>query len=193
MRKVNLILFIIIISTPVISHLSCTGVKSDTVQEEHIQSISSIDQFNAIIEHSGNRLIAFNLYADWCMPCHVLEPVLNEIAKENTSKISIYKINADQFPQIIEAFGVNGIPFVVFIKNKKAIYALMGVQPKESYLKIINSYADTSSGKIEEPEGKKIEGLKIKLKPSDTNKHSLLRCYQKAVLKKINPSHKERN
>lgn len=163
MKKVKIILYTLILAIPVIAQLiSCTGAKSDTVQDELVQSISSLEQFNAIVEHSGNRLIAFDLYADWCMPCHVLEPVLKEIAKENSSKVTIYKINADQFPQIIEAFGVNGIPFVVFIKNKKAIYALMGVQPKESYLKIINNYADTSSEKIKEPDGKRVEGLKIK-------------------------------
>lgn len=155
-------LFFFILLLPALLSPGCTGVKSETVQNEYIQTIGSIEQFNAIIEHSGNHLIAFDLYADWCMPCHVLEPLLNEIAKEHSSKVTMYKINADQFPQIIEAFGVNGIPFVVFIKNKKAIYALMGVQPKESYVKIINNYADTSSEKIKEPDGKKVEGLKIK-------------------------------
>lgn len=155
-------LLLLIIALPVLLSPGCTGVKSETVQNEYIQAIGSLEQFNAIIEHSGNHLIAFDLYADWCMPCHVLEPLLNEIAKEHSSKVTMYKVNADQFPQIIEAFGVNGIPFVVFIKNKKAIYALMGVQPKESYVKIINSYADTSAGKVKEPDGKRVEGLKIK-------------------------------
>lgn len=158
----NMLLILLLVAMPVLLSPGCTGAKSDTVQNDYIQPIGSIEQFNAIIEHSGNRLIAFDLYADWCMPCHVLEPLLNEIAKEYSSKVTFYKINADQFPQIIEAFGVNGIPFVVFIKDKKAIYALMGVQPKESYTKIINSYADTSSEKTKEPDGKKVEGLKIK-------------------------------
>lgn len=162
MKKLQNIFLILLIAMPVLLSSGCTGAKSDTVQNDYIQPIGSLEQFNAIIEHSGNRLIAFDLYADWCMPCHVLEPLLNEIAKEYSSKVTFYKINADQFPQIIEAFGVNGIPFVVFIKNKKAIYALMGVQPKESYTKIINSYADTSSEKTKEPDGKRVEGLKIK-------------------------------
>lgn len=162
MKKLQNIFLMLLMTMPVLSSPGCTGAKSETVQNDYIQPIGSLEQFNAIIEHSGNRLIAFDLYADWCMPCHVLEPLLNEIAKEYSSKITIYKINADQFPQIIEAFGVNGIPFVVFIKNKKAIYALMGVQPKESYVKIINSYADTSSEKAKEPDGKRVEGLKIK-------------------------------
>ncbi len=161
MKKLQNIFLMLLMAMPVLLSTGCTGAKSETVQNDFIQSIGSLEQFNAIIEHSGNQLIAFDLYADWCMPCHVLEPLLNEIAKEYSTKITFYKINADQFPQIIEAFGVNGIPFVVFIKNKKAIYALMGVQPKESYVKIINSYADTSSEKAKEPDGKRVEGLKI--------------------------------
>jgi thiol:disulfide interchange protein len=73
MKKLQNILLILLIAMPVLLSPSCTGAKSDTVQNDFIQPINSLEQFNAIIEHSGNRLIAFDLYADWCMPCHVLE------------------------------------------------------------------------------------------------------------------------
>jgi thioredoxin-like negative regulator of GroEL len=96
------------------------------------------------------------------MPCQILAPTLDEIARENRTLITIFKVNTDQFPQISEAFGATGIPFVVFIKNKKAIYALMGVQSKDSYQKIINTFADTSSNFKAKPNNKGPDGHRIK-------------------------------
>ena len=164
MNKANNILVILLLAVPVLARISCTGASSNTTGTGAIEAITSIEQFNSIIEGSGSRLIAFDLYADWCMPCHVLAPTLEEVARENQSTISFYKIDTDKFPQITEAFGVTGIPFVVFIKDKKAVYALMGVQPKESYQKIINTYADTSSEMEKRPGGKKTEGLRVESK-----------------------------
>ena len=57
----NMILTLLLIAMPVLLSPDCTGAKSDTVQNDYIQSIGSIEQFNAIIEHSENRLIAFDL------------------------------------------------------------------------------------------------------------------------------------
>lgn len=144
---------------PVFFNIDCIAKNSSKAGA--VQAITSVDQFNTIIENSGNQLIAFHLYADWCMPCRVLEPLLTEIAQENHNKIVIYKVDTDALPQIAEAFGVTGIPFVVFIKNQKAIYAMMGVQPKETYLRIIETYADTTSHEEKKPDEKKIKGLKV--------------------------------
>ena len=155
------ILLILLLSMPVIAQIGCSRIKNVTESNDTIKSINSIEHFNSIIEHSGNRLIAFDLYADWCMPCHVLAPILDQIAREHRSKVTIFKVNTYDYPQITEAFGATGIPFVIFIKNRKAIYALMGVQPKESYIKIINSYADTTSNIKTTPDEKKIEGVPI--------------------------------
>jgi thioredoxin 1 len=90
-----------------------------------------------IIENSGDTLVAFDMYADWCVPCHVLEPTLEQVAKENKDKVDFYKVNVDQVPEAAQTFSISAVPFVVFVKNKKTVAALTGVQPKESYEKII--------------------------------------------------------
>lgn len=152
----------LIIVLPILAEIGCAADRPDSSsQKDSIQPITSVEQFNSIIENAGNKLVVFNLYADWCMPCHALAPTLAEIAYENRSKIIIYKIDTDQFPQITAAFGVTGIPFVVFVKNKKAIYALIGVQPKDSYTKVIDAYADSTNESIK-PRGRKVEGVQIK-------------------------------
>ena len=150
----------LIIVLPIVAEIGCAADRNDSMQRDSIQPITSVEQFNNVIENAGNRLLVFNLYADWCMPCHVLAPTLSEIASENRSKITIYKVDTDQFPQITAAFGVTGIPFVVFVKNKKAIYALIGVQPKDSYNRIIEAYSDSTTEQ-QKPRGRKVEGIQI--------------------------------
>jgi thioredoxin 1 len=90
-----------------------------------------------IIENSGDSLVAFDIYAEWCVPCHILEPTLEEVAKENKDKVTFYKVNVDQVPEAAQTFPVSAIPYVAFVKNKKTVVALTGVQPRESYEKVI--------------------------------------------------------
>ena len=87
----------------------------------------------------------FDLYADWCMPCRVLSPVLEKIAVEMKSSVSFYKINIDKSPDIASVFQVSGIPFVVFIKDKKVVQALLGVQPEAAYRRAIMEHGTDSS------------------------------------------------
>jgi thioredoxin 1 len=113
-----------------------------------LEQISTINQLDVIIEHSGSHLIGFYLYADWCIPCKILEPRLISIARDNVSRITIYKIDIDLFPQMTSAFSATGIPFTIYIKNKKVIQAFLGVHPRSSYEKIIKIYSDTTYDSI---------------------------------------------
>jgi thiol-disulfide isomerase/thioredoxin len=109
-----------------------------------LEPISTINQLDVIIEHSGSHLICFYLYANWCIPCKILEPRLISIARDNVSRITIYKIDIDLFPQMTTAFSATGIPFTIYIKNKKVIQAFLGVHPRSSYEQIIKIYSDTT-------------------------------------------------
>lgn len=94
-------------------------------------------ELTSIIENSGDSLVAFDMYAEWCVPCHILEPTLEQVARENKNKVTFYKVNVDQVPEAAQTFPVSAIPYVAFVKNKKTVAALTGVQPKESYEKVI--------------------------------------------------------
>jgi thioredoxin 1 len=112
--------------------------ESSTQAAEHVKKISSEDEFNTAIDKSENKLSIFDLYADWCRPCRILAPTLEKIAEESNGAFFFYRINVNQFPQIAQYFGVNGIPHVAFMKNKKIIATLVGLQPEEEYRKVIN-------------------------------------------------------
>jgi thioredoxin 1 len=115
-----------------------------------------------IIDTSGNRLIMFDLYADWCLPCRILSPLLETIATEHPGRVSMYKINIDKNPDIAESFGVTGIPFVVLIKNKTTVQAFTGVQPKDAYVRAILQYGVQEEKPAEDrPDGELVNGIRV--------------------------------
>jgi len=105
-----------------------------------ISIIGSEEQFKNIVDTSGSRLLIFDLYADWCIPCKILSPLMEEIAKENSGKASFYKVDIEKHRGIASMFNVMGIPYVIFIKNKKMVHSLTGISPKEKYLEAINTF-----------------------------------------------------
>jgi thioredoxin 1 len=123
-------------------HKETAEIPATTTAEKgpviHIQSTA---QFTAITANSPDRLLMFDLYADWCRPCRILAPLIEEIARQNTDRVSVYKISVDKQPELADVFGVTGIPHVAFIKNKERVAKLVGLQPKEAYTDVIAQYA----------------------------------------------------
>lgn len=143
---------------------SDTKKTSDTKNKSHIATVKSADQLNDILTKSKDRLLMFDLYADWCMPCRILSPMLEEIAREQKDKVTIYKINIDNNPELAGAFGVSGIPFVVYVKNQKGVHAFTGVQSKDTYIRAINLLAKGEEQSDITPDGELVNGVRhIKL------------------------------
>lgn len=123
--------------------------------------IQSEEAFMKIIEEP-NKLMVFDLYADWCGPCKVLSPMLEKIAEENKDKAAFYKINVDQQPRLSALFKVRGIPYVVFLKNKTILYALTGLYPKDAYVKVINRLSEMGNEELASgPDGEIINGIRV--------------------------------
>ena len=68
--------------------------------------------------------------AEWCGPCKVLDPILEEIAVENKDKVKIYKMNIDENPMTPQKYGIRGIPTVMIFKNGELIDTKVGRLPK---------------------------------------------------------------
>lgn len=122
-----------------------------------VKTINTAEEFTKILENSKDRLLVFDLYADWCMPCKILSPILEKISEEKKDKADFYKINVDKNREIASAFGVSGIPFVVFVKNQTGLSALTGVQSKEAYISTIDKFSKSTP----KADGEIIDGVRI--------------------------------
>lgn len=97
-----------------------------TVTKENFQS--------EVLESDKTVLIDF--WAEWCGPCRMLSPVVDEIANEQTD-VKVCKVNVDNEPELATQFGVMSIPTLVVIKDGKAVNQSVGVQPKNNILAMI--------------------------------------------------------
>ena len=86
------------------------------------------------IKNSVNPVL-LDFYADWCGPCRMVSPIVDEIAEE-TENIAVGKINVDNEPELAQAFGVVSIPMLVVMKNGKIYNQAVGVRSKENILEM---------------------------------------------------------
>ena len=86
---------------------------------------------NEIIENTGIVLVDF--YADWCSPCKMLSPIIDEIAEECTD-ITVGKVNVDENNSLAAKYNVMSIPTMIIFKNGKEQARVVGVRPKEDIL-----------------------------------------------------------
>ena len=137
--------FAIIVAVFLLSGIvSCNNNTNEKVQAQTnksmITNIENVEHLNKVIEKSNERLLILEFYADWCPPCKDLSPILEKIAKEKSSTVSIYKIDVDRHRELMDSFRVTGIPHVSFVKNKENVFSLTGLYPKTMYLKVIEQY-----------------------------------------------------
>lgn len=87
----------------------------------------------------AEQLTMVDFYADWCGPCKVMGPVVEELAKEYEGIAKIGKLNVDDNPQAASSYKVMSIPTIIFFKDGKAVKTQMGVVPIATLKDIINT------------------------------------------------------
>ena len=99
--------------------------------------VESIEMFQNLLKQP-NKLMVFELYADWCRACRVLKPILTEVSNENQDdSVQFYRVDIDKLPQIAQAFQARGIPHTAFFKNGQYLDRLIGVHSREVFEKAI--------------------------------------------------------
>jgi thioredoxin 1 len=77
-----------------------------------------------------NPLLVVDCYADWCAPCRIIAPFIEELSSEYVGRVSFAKVDVDHSPQISQQFGIFSIPTLLFFKNGKLHDQQVGALPK---------------------------------------------------------------
>jgi|UniRef100_A0A7C3UXZ1 thioredoxin 1 len=89
---------------------------------------------NNFSEVINSPLALVDFWAEWCQPCRMMTPIVEELAKEYEGKVKIGKVNVDNEPELAEKYGIMSIPAFLFFTQGKVADKVIGACPKE-YLK----------------------------------------------------------
>lgn len=86
-------------------------------------------------KYEGNLPCLIDFYADWCSPCKMVAPVLEELEKQYNGKMKIYKIDTEKEKELAGIFGIRSIPSLLFVPLEGQPQMATGAMPKESFIK----------------------------------------------------------
>ena len=89
-------------------------------------------------EYLGDKPAIIDFYADWCGPCKMIAPILEELAAEYEDQIYIYKIDTEAEQELAAAFGIRSIPTLLFVPMGEAPQMAQGALPKDAFKQAIN-------------------------------------------------------
>ena len=139
MKNILIAAFLISLAIPAISqskpvHLDDNTFKTKVFDWEN----------NTEWDYQGDKPAIIDFYADWCRPCKMLAPTLDELAKEYEGKIVIYKVNTEKARAVAAAFGISSIPSILFVPLNGQPQMSQGLLPKESLESAINDVLKVS-------------------------------------------------
>ncbi|MBE6638811.1 MAG: thioredoxin [Ruminococcaceae bacterium] len=101
-----------------------------------IMSVVKVNQSNFAEVLNSSKTVLIDFYADWCGPCRMVSPIVDEIAAEHPEYL-VCKINVDEEGELAAQFGVMSIPTLVVVKDGKVVQQSAGARPKAQILKLL--------------------------------------------------------
>jgi len=89
--------------------------------------------------------VLVDFWAEWCAPCRMLAPTIDEIAEEYAGKVKVGKVNTDLSPKTPAQYGISAIPTVMVFKDGQAVKKMVGIQPKRGLAAALDEVLGSSS------------------------------------------------
>jgi thioredoxin 1 len=105
-----------------------------------IQAVSDASFQADVIEASKTQPVMVDFWADWCRPCHMLTPTVEEIAREQAGKIKVVKLNVDENMNVPGKFNIRSIPTLLVFKGGQVADQIVGAKPKEEIIKTLERH-----------------------------------------------------
>lgn len=112
---------------------------SDAKQKVKAQHLT-VDSFDKVIKDAGEMPVMVDFYAEWCGPCRMVAPVIEELADEMQGKALVTKVNVDEENELAGRHGVMSIPTVIIIKNGKVVESRTGASSKDAYIEMLEKH-----------------------------------------------------
>lgn len=137
MKVINRVRLVLVSLLFVAVGASCNA----NIPEGDVVIIEDSETFFELIK--GDTPVLVDFYADWCRPCRIQGPIVDEIGKEMKRKIIVVKVNVDKFPEISAKYEVRGIPSLILFDSGNLIWKKVGLQEKEMLSASINKHLKT--------------------------------------------------
>ena len=105
---------------------------------DFIAKVADYEKSPSEWKYLGDKPALIDFYADWCGPCKMIAPILEELAAEYGDKIYVYKINTEQQQELAAAFGIRSIPSLLFVPMEGQPQMARGAMPKENLKEAID-------------------------------------------------------
>jgi len=97
-----------------------------------------MSKFHQVI--NGDTPVLVDFYADWCMPCRMVAPILKELAADMGDAVKILKVDVDRNREVATAYGIFSVPTLILFHRGEIVWKGSGAKPKEELKRIINSH-----------------------------------------------------
>lgn len=101
-----------------------------------MQIIKDMNEYKEVL--TSNKSVFVDFYADWCGPCKMVGPLVEELAEENKD-VTFVKVNVDENPDIAQMYSVMSIPTLISFKNGQVAAQTLGFQPKEALMSLVEA------------------------------------------------------
>ena len=105
----------------------------------NVSPVGALDFESEVLK--SDKLVIVDFWAEWCGPCKMIAPLLDEVARELPDKVKIVKVNVDQEQELAQKFGIYNIPTLLFFKGGAVREQVVGTAAKKVLVEKINSHA----------------------------------------------------